>query len=60
MDSLSRDRIWKSKDVVTRFLTGVRAAIPLASEQLAVMMDLLMTEGRSIQTFLDLGCGDGV
>jgi len=42
------------------YLTGTRAAIPLAAEQTAVMMRLVKKARPTLEKFLDLGCGDGV
>ena len=54
-----QDTIWTSEDVVSRYITGVRAAIPLAKEQLDIMVHLLKTQKHPIKHVLDLGCGDG-
>lgn len=54
------DAVWKSAKLARRFLSGVRGAIPLAEEQIGVMLRLLGTRGKPLRTFLDLGCGDGV
>jgi SAM-dependent methyltransferase len=51
--------IWKLPAIVDRFLS-YRAAIPLAQEQIGVMMSILKTRGQSVENFLDLGCGDGI
>ena len=53
------DEIWKLPAIVNRFLS-YRAAIPLAQEQIGVMMSILKTRKQPIQRFLDLGCGDGI
>jgi SAM-dependent methyltransferase len=53
------DQIWKLPGIVNRFLS-FRAAIPLALEQIGVMMSILKTGEQPIETFLDLGCGDGI
>ncbi|HNQ96116.1 MAG TPA: methyltransferase domain-containing protein [Anaerolineales bacterium] len=53
------DEIWKLPAIVNRFLS-YRAAIPLAQEQISVMMSILKTRKQPIQRFLDLGCGDGI
>ncbi|MBI4904627.1 MAG: class I SAM-dependent methyltransferase [Acidobacteria bacterium] len=52
-------RIWQSAEVSRGFLEGTRAAIPLAQQQIDVMLRLLRA-GRPVERFLDLGCGDGV
>lgn len=54
------DNVWKRSDLVGMFLEGVRGAIPLAQEQLDIMLRLIGASGRPIRAFLDLGCGDGV
>jgi tRNA (cmo5U34)-methyltransferase len=56
---MSKAEVWKSGPVVANFLSGVRGAIPLAVEQIDVMLRLLRGS-RPIQRFLDVGCGDGV
>jgi SAM-dependent methyltransferase len=37
-----------------------RAAIPLAQEQIGIMMSILKARSRPVEKFLDLGCGDGI
>jgi len=53
------DEVWKLPDIVNRFLS-YRAAIPLAQEQLGIMVSILKTGSKPVETFLDLGCGDGI
>jgi SAM-dependent methyltransferase len=53
------DTVWKLPAIVNRFLS-YRAAIPLAQEQIGVMMSILKSSGQPIENFLDLGCGDGI
>ena len=53
------DHIWKLPAVVNRFLSH-RAAIPLAQEQISVMMAILKSRTQPVERFLDLGCGDGI
>jgi ubiquinone/menaquinone biosynthesis C-methylase UbiE len=38
----------------------VRGAIPLAAEQLSLLLRLLDAGGRPVRRVLDLGCGDGI
>lgn len=52
------DEVWKLPNIVNRFLSS-RAAIPLAQEQIGIMMSILKS-GNEIKNFLDLGCGDGI
>ncbi|HLO31392.1 MAG TPA: class I SAM-dependent methyltransferase [Anaerolineales bacterium] len=53
------DTIWKLPAIVDRFLS-YRAAIPLAQEQIGVMMSILKTREQTMERFMDLGCGDGI
>lgn len=52
------DEVWKLPNIVNRFLSS-RAAIPLAQEQIGIMMSILKS-GNEIKNFLDVGCGDGI
>ena len=56
---MTKDEVWKLPDIVNRFLS-YRAAIPLAQEQIGVMMSILKSSAQPIENFLDLGCGDGI
>ena len=53
------DEVWKLPAIVNRFLS-FRAAIPLAQEQIGVMMSILKSRAEPVENFLDLGCGDGI
>jgi SAM-dependent methyltransferase len=53
------DKVWKLPEIVNRYLS-YRAAIPLAQEQIGVMMAILKTRELPLESFLDLGCGDGI
>jgi tRNA (cmo5U34)-methyltransferase len=55
-----RDEVWKGGALVRTYLEGVRGAIPLAAEQLDVMMRLIAGRGLPVRRFADLGCGDGI
>jgi tRNA (cmo5U34)-methyltransferase len=54
------DEVWKTGGLAAVYLEGVRAAIPLAQQQMEVMQRLLDATERPIRSFLDLGCGDGI
>jgi tRNA (cmo5U34)-methyltransferase len=54
------DEVWKTSALVDVYLEGVRGAIPLAQEQIDIMLRLIAACGRPVRRFLDLGCGDGV
>ena len=51
---------WKSSSFIRQFYNSLRGAIPLANEQLEVMVKLISSAGNSPSRFLDLGCGDGL
>ncbi len=51
---------WKSEELVRTFLDGIRGGIPLAGEQIDVMIRLVEASGSPVQSFADLGCGNGV
>jgi len=54
------DRVWKTQCAATTYLEGLRAAFPMALEQIEVMLRLIGACGRPVRRVLDLGCGDGV
>jgi len=51
---------WKNEGLTDRFLTGVRARIPLANEQIDVMRFVLSRARQDVSNFIDIGCGDGI
>ncbi len=51
---------WKDAALVRTFLDGVRGGIPLAAEQIEVMLWVIDARGLAVQRILDLGCGSGV
>ena len=51
--------VWKQAAIVERYLS-FHAAIPLAQEQISVMLTLLSTRPEPVRSFIDLGCGDGI
>jgi tRNA (cmo5U34)-methyltransferase len=51
--------VWKQAAIVERFLS-FHAAIPLAREQIGVMLAILDTCPEPVRSFIDLGCGDGI
>ena len=53
------DEVWKLPAIVNRYLS-YRAAIPLAQEQIGVMMSIVKSREQPVENFLDLGCGDGI
>lgn len=57
---MRKDFVWKKQTVVNTFLKDVRGGIPLAVEQIDVMLRVLRSSGKPVRRFLDLGCGSGV
>ena len=55
----SASEVWKLAPVAEQFLS-IRAGIPLAQEQIAMMLAILSYGGGTVGRFLDLGCGDGI
>ena len=51
----------QNPDFVSKFLQNVRGTVPLTIEQIEMMLQLITAaRGENIESFLDLGCGDGV
>lgn len=50
---------WQNADLVSAYLHGIRGGIPLAQEQVDVMLRLIGEAGVPVRRILDLGCGDG-
>ena len=56
---MTTDEVWKLPAIVDRYLS-YRAAIPLAQQQIGVMISILKRRQQPVKNFLDLGCGDGI
>lgn len=56
----AKDKVWKEEKLGKSFLEGVRGAIPLANEQIDIMLRIIREARPDVDAFLDLGCGDGV
>lgn len=54
------DTVWQTTQLAQTYLEGVRGAIPLAQEQIDVMLRLIRAACPSVTAVLDLGCGDGI
>ncbi len=54
------DTAWQRADLAELFTTFVRGGIPLAREQLDLVLRIVRRLAPKVQSVLDLGCGDGV
>lgn len=54
------DKIWQGDDLTERYLNGIRGAIPMALEQMDMMLRLINFSQEDVTAVLDLGCGDGI
>jgi ubiquinone/menaquinone biosynthesis C-methylase UbiE len=55
-----KDLGWKEPSLVRSYLNDFRDYLPLAEEQLDIMMRVIGGQKKPVQRFLDLGCGDGI
>ena len=55
-----RDAVWQAEALSSTYLDGVRGAIPLAAEQIAILVRLARAARPAAGAILDLGCGDGI
>lgn len=63
MDEVKRarsDTVWRVEALAGTYLDGVRGAIPLAGEQIAILVRLARAAQPEARAILDLGCGDGI
>jgi len=51
---------WQTSELTSTYLSGVRGAIPLANAQIDIMLRLVRAAKPTVNTILDLGCGDGI
>ncbi len=56
----SQNTPWHTPNAVRQFLHNVRDAVPLAIEQVDMMLRMVTAARDRVDTFLDLGCADGV
>jgi SAM-dependent methyltransferase len=57
---INNDTIWQGEALTKTYLEGVRGAIPLANEQINIMLRLIRASQTEVDWVLDLGCGDGI
>lgn len=53
-------RTWRDPELVQRFLSTTRAALPLAAEQLEVMLFVIQQAMTDVNRILDVGAGSGL
>lgn len=58
--SKRKDVAWRESELVKNYLEGFRGLLPLAEEQLDIMLRLIRSRGGPVQVFVDIGCGDGI
>ena len=51
---------WQQQDLAKLFLEDVRGGIPLAAEQIDVLLRVVRHALPEVERLLDLGCGDGI
>lgn len=51
---------WKTEKLASTYIEGVRGAIPLAQEQIEILLRIIGHFRPNVQSFIDLGCGDGI
>ncbi len=52
--------VWQRQDLAKLFLDDVRGGIPLAAEQIDVLLRIVRHATVKVDRLLDLGCGDGI
>ncbi len=54
------EHVWQRPDHAKLFLEEVRGGIPLAAEQMDVLLRIVRHAVPKVERLLDLGCGDGI
>lgn len=60
MSQSNQYTIWKNEELSRTYLEGVRGAIPLAAEQIEILLRVIRATQTRVESFLDLGCGNGI
>ncbi len=60
MTTPRQDTVWQANELASTYLDGVRGAIPLAAQQIDVIVRLCRAARPQARSLLDLGCGDGI
>ncbi len=53
-------KVFRQAGVVAQFLQNVRGSVPLAIEQIDITLRLISAARDHLETFLNIGCGDGM
>ena len=56
----NQTQVWQRQDLAKLFLEDVRGGIPLAAEQIDVLLRVVRHAIPQVDRLLDLGCGDGI
>ena len=56
----NEEHVWQRQELAKLFLEDVRGGIPLAAEQIDVLLRVVRSGTAKIDRLLDLGCGDGI
>ncbi len=51
---------WQSAHLAQTYLEGVRGAIPLAQQQIEILLTIVANWVPGVRRVVDLGCGDGI
>jgi SAM-dependent methyltransferase len=60
MNGDDQSHVWQRPELAKLFLEGVRGGIPLAAEQIDVLLRIVRNVAPRVERLLDLGCGDGI
>jgi tRNA (cmo5U34)-methyltransferase len=55
-----KKHVWQETDLAKSYLEGIRGGIPLAAEQLDVILRIVTKVLPTLDNLLDVGCGDGI
>jgi tRNA (cmo5U34)-methyltransferase len=55
-----KKHVWQEQDLAKHYLEGIRGGIPLAAEQLDILLRIIHKVLPQVEHLLDLGCGDGI
>jgi tRNA (cmo5U34)-methyltransferase len=56
----NEENVWRRPDLAKTFLEDIRDGIPLAAEQIDVLLRIVRNALPKVERVLDLGCGDGI